>query len=193
VSPLGDLSKTRASRVIGIDASTKSLAFCVFYNRRPVKWGKINFEGSDVYERIRDAHPKVRALADEFDADFVCLEGAILANNKNVKVTIDLSLMYGAILSVLLEGRAKVVQVTPTVWQNFIGNKVFSQVETAKMKADFPDKSASWYTNKKREIRKQRTMDFFNAKWPHMNLTDNDVGDAAGIAYHSYYELTRRK
>jgi Holliday junction resolvasome RuvABC endonuclease subunit len=190
---LGDLSKTRASRVIGIDASTKSLAFCVFYNRRPVKWGKINFEGSDVYERIRDAHPKVRALADEFDADFVCLEGAILANNKNVKVTIDLSLMYGAILSVLLEGRAKVVQVTPTVWQNFIGNKVFSQVETAKMKADFPGKSASWYTNKKREIRKQRTMDFFNAKWPHMNLTDNDVGDAAGIAYHSYYELTRRK
>jgi hypothetical protein len=146
-----------------------------------------------VYERIRDAHPKVRALADEFDADFVCLEGAILANNKNVKVTIDLSLMYGAILSVLLEGRAKVVQVTPTVWQNFIGNKVFSQVETAKMKADFPGKSASWYTNKKREIRKQRTMDFFNAKWPHMNLTDNDVGDAAGIAYHSYYELTRRK
>jgi Holliday junction resolvasome RuvABC endonuclease subunit len=190
---LGDLSKTRASRVIGIDASTKSLAFCVFYNRRPVKWGKINFEGSDVYERIRDAHPKVRALANEFDADFVCLEGAILANNRNVKVTIDLSLMYGAILSVLLEGRAKVVQVTPTVWQNFIGNKVFSAAETAKMKADFPGRSASWYTNKKREIRKQRTMDFFNAKWPHMNLTDNDVGDAAGIAYHSYYELTRRK
>jgi hypothetical protein len=36
-------------------------------------------------------------------------------------------------------------------------------------------------------------MDFFNKKWPHMNLTDNDVGDAAGIAYHSYYELTRSK
>jgi hypothetical protein len=36
-------------------------------------------------------------------------------------------------------------------------------------------------------------MDFFNKKWPHMNLTDNDVGDACGIAYHSYYDLTRRK
>lgn len=187
------LQKTKASKIIGIDASTKSLAFCVFYNRKPVKWGKILFEGSDVYERIKDAHPKVAALAAEFDADFVCLEGAILANNKNVKVTIDLSLMYGSILSVLLAGRAKVVQVTPMVWQNFIGNKAFTPVETANMKKDFPGKSTSWYSNKKREIRKQRTMDFFNAKWPHMNLTDNDVGDAAGIAYHSYYDLTRRK
>jgi Holliday junction resolvasome RuvABC endonuclease subunit len=190
---LEGLAKHKASKVIGIDASTKSLAFCVFYNRRPIKWGKINFEGATVYERIADAHPKVRALADEFDADFVCLEGAILANNRNVQVTIDLSLMYGAILSILLRGRAKVVQVKPLEWQNFIGNKTLSAVEKAKLKKDFPDKSASWYSNKSREIRKQRTMDFINNKWPHMNITDNDVGDACGIAYHSYYELTRRK
>lgn len=190
---LTDLSKTRASKVIGIDASTKSLAFCVFYNRRPTKWGHIYFEGADVYERIADASPKVAALAHEFDADFVCLEGAILANNRNVKVTIDLSLMYGAILAQLLKGRAKVVQVTPMVWQNFIGNKAFSKAEKEKLRQDFPGYSAGWYSNKTREIRKQRTMDFFNKKWPHMNLTDNDVGDAAGIAYHSYYDLTRRK
>lgn len=188
-----DLQKTKASKIIGIDASTKSLAFCVFYNRRPVKWGKINFEGSDVYERIKDASPKVYALAHEFDADFVCLEGAILANNKNVKVTIDLSLMYGAILAVLLKGRAKVVQVKPLEWQRFVGNPPLTAIEKNKLKIDFPGKSTSWYSAKSREIRKQRTMDFFNRKWPHMNLTDNDVGDAAGIAYHSYYELTRRK
>lgn len=188
-----DLQKTKASKIIGIDASTKSLAFCVFYNRRPIKWGKINFEGSDVYERIKDASPKIYALADEFDADFVCLEGAILANNRNVSVTIQLSLMYGAILAVLLKGRAKVVQVKPLEWQNFIGNKSFSMAEKNQLKKDFPGRSASWYSSKVREIRKQRTMDFFNKKWPHMRLTDNDVGDAAGIAYHSYYELTRRK
>lgn len=188
-----DLQKTKASKIIGIDASTKSLAFCVFYNRRPIKWGKINFEGSDVYERIKDASPKIYALADEFDADFVCLEGAILANNRNVSVTIQLSLMYGAILAVLLKGRAKVVQVKPLEWQNFIGNKSFSMAEKNQLKKDFPGRSTSWYSSKVREIRKQRTMDFFNKKWPHMRLTDNDVGDAAGIAYHSYYELTRRK
>lgn len=188
-----ELQKTKASKIIGIDASTKSLAFCVFWNRKPIKWGKINFEGADVYERIKDAHPKVRALADEFDADFVCMEGAILANNKNVKVTIDLSLMYGAILSVLLAGRARVVQVTPLVWQNFIGNPPLTRLEKAKLKTDFPGKSTTWYGNKSREIRKQRTMDFINGKWPHMNITDNDVGDACGIAYYSYYDLTRRK
>jgi hypothetical protein len=98
-----------------------------------VKWGKINFEGADVYERIKDAHPKVRALADEFDADFVCLEGAILANNKNVKVTIDLSLMYGAILSVLLAGRAKVVQVTPMDLAELHWEQGVQPVETRKL------------------------------------------------------------
>jgi hypothetical protein len=190
---LTDLSKTKASKVIGIDASTKSLAFCVYYNRHPVKWGKINFEGATVYERIKDASPKLYALIDQFDADFVCMEGAILANNKNVRVTIDLSLMYGAILAVLLKGRAKVVQVKPLEWQHFIGNPPLTREEKLKLKKDFPDRSVSWYGNKSREIRKQRTMDFFNKKWPHMNITDNDVGDACGIAYHSYYELTRRK
>lgn len=188
-----NLQKTKASKIIGIDCSTYSLAFCVFYNRKPIKWGKINFVGSDVYERIADASPKIQALAQEFDADFVCMEGAILANNKNVKVTIQLSLMYGAVLAQLLKGRAKVVQVTPLEWQRFIGNPPLTREEKAQMKKDFPAKSTSWYSNKSRETRKQRTMDFINHKWPHMNITDNDVGDACGIAYHSYYELTRRK
>lgn len=190
---LATLNKTKASRVMGIDASTHSLAFCVFYNRKPVRWGKINFAGSDVFERIRDASGKVRALAEEFDVDYIAMEGAILANNRNVDVTIKLSLMYGAILAELLRGRAKVVQVKPTEWQNYIGNKVFSKLEKEQLKKDFPGYSASWYTTKTREIRKQRTMDYFNKKWPLMKLTDNDVGDSAGIAYFAYYKLTARK
>lgn len=188
-----DLQKTKASRVLGIDCSTHSLAFCLFYNRRPVKWGKINFEGSDLFARIVDADSKVRALIDEFAADFIAFEGAILANNKNVKVTISLSLMYGAVLSVLLRNNKKIVQPTPLQWQNFIDNPPLSRAEKAQIKIDWPGKSTSWYSNKSREIRKQRTMDYFNKKWPHMNLTDNDVGDAAGIGYYAYYELTRRK
>lgn len=178
---------------MGIDCSTKSLAFCIFYNKKPVKWGKVLFEGATVFDRIKDASQKVQALLYQFDVDFIAMEGAILANNKNVRVTIDLSLVYGAVLAQLLHGRAKVIHVSPLEWQRAIGNQPFSRAETALLKKEFPDKSASWYTSKKRSIRKQRTMDFINSKWPSMAIDDDDVGDACAIAYYAYNSLTRRK
>ncbi len=39
---LADLVKTKANRVLGIDASTNSIAFCLMENDLPLKWGKIN-------------------------------------------------------------------------------------------------------------------------------------------------------
>lgn len=178
---------------MGIDCSTKSLAFCIFYNKKPVTWGKILFDGATVFDRLKDASQKTKALMEHFDVQFIAMEGAILANTKNVKTTIDLSLVYGAVLAQLLFTDAKVIHVSPLEWQRAIGNPPFKPADTAKMKADFPGKSASWYTSKKRSLRKQRTMDFINGKWPVMNITDDDVGDACAIAYYAYNNLTRRK
>lgn len=189
---LTDLQKSKGSRVMGIDASTHSLAFCIFWNRRPVKWGKIKFNGADIFERIADAKNKVRSLPDLFYVDFIAMEGAILANNRNVDVTIKLSLMYGAILSELLGRGAKVVQIKPTEWQNYIGNRPFSPKDKLALKAERPGMSASWYTTEARRIRKQRTMDYFNEKWPKLALEDDDVGDSVGLAYYGYYSLTKR-
>jgi len=188
-----DLVKTKAGRVMGIDCSTKSLAFCVFYNRKPITWGKILFEGATVFDRLKDASQKVQALRSQFDVDFIAMEGAILANNKNVRVTIDLSLVYGAVLAQLLVGKAKVIHVSPLEWQRAIGNSPFSKAEKDALKVDYPGKSTSWYTGQVRKVRKQRTMDFINGKWPDMDITDDDVGDACGIAYYAYNSLTRRK
>ena len=190
---LARLNKTRASRILGIDCSTHSFAFTIFWNRKPVKWGKINFEGADVFERLHDAGDKIAAVKDEFDVDYIVMESAIMAKVQNPDVTIKLAYVYGAVLSELLRKGVKVVTVKPTEWQNYIGNKNFTKVEKEKLRVDFPGKSAAWYSNKAREIRKQRTMDFFNKKWPHMKLTDNDVGDSAGIAYFGYYALTDRR
>ena len=188
------LSKTKASTVMGIDCSTHSLAFGIYYNRKPIKWGKINFQGADVFERIHDAGLKARAFAEleGLDVDYIAMESAIMAKVQNPDVTIKLAYVYGAVLSELMRKHTKVVTVKPSEWQNFIGNKNFTKVEKEKLREDFPSMSASWYNAKTREIRKQRTMDFFNKKWPAMSLTDNDVGDACGIAYHAYYKLTSR-
>ena len=62
---LADLVKIKANRVLGIDASTASVAFCLMENDIPIKWGKIELKGNDIYEKIYDAKIKVRAMLDE--------------------------------------------------------------------------------------------------------------------------------
>ena len=47
---LASLVKTKANRVLGIDASTNSIAFCLMEDDVPLKWGKINLFGEDIYE-----------------------------------------------------------------------------------------------------------------------------------------------
>ena len=192
MSKLGDLTKTKASKVMGIDCSTHSLACCVFYNRRPVKWGKIVFNGSNIWERLADASNKLRAVAGDFDVDYIVFESAILAKVKNADTTIKLSMVYGACIAELMRTGTQVVTVRPLEWQSYIGNPNFTKTQKDALKLEVPGKSASWYSGEIRSRRKQRTMDYFNAKWPHLNLTDNDVGDSFGLAHFGYYKLTKR-
>lgn len=183
------LAKTQASRVMGIDASTNSIAFTIFYNRRPERWGKINLTGSDIYQKAGDANSKIQALVEQYPVDYIAIEGAAFINSP--KVAIQLAYVYGSIIGRLVAQGVKVITVPAMTWQAHIGNPPLKKEEKAKIQEEFPGKSASWYQNKGREIRKQRTMSYFNKKWA-MNLTDNDVGDSSGIAYYAYYQLTKR-
>ncbi len=67
---LAELVKTKASRVLGIDASTNSFAFCLMENDKPLKWGKIEFAGADIYEKIYDAKLKMHAMLDELKSHY---------------------------------------------------------------------------------------------------------------------------
>jgi Holliday junction resolvasome RuvABC endonuclease subunit len=189
---LAVLKRTKASKVMGIDCSTHALAFTIFYNRRPIHWGKICFEGADVFERLADAADKLRAVKDEFDVDYIAFEGAIMAKVNNPDVTIKLAMVYGACIAELMRKNVRVVTVKPLEWQSFIGNKNWTKVQKEALKAEIPGKSASWYSTEIRSRRKQFTMDYFNKKWPQMKLEDNDVGDSCGIAYFAYHTLTAR-
>ena len=59
---LADLVKVKANRVLGIDASTASVAFCLMENDIPIKWGKIDLKGNDIYEKIYDAKRKMSLM-----------------------------------------------------------------------------------------------------------------------------------
>lgn len=186
---LADLIKTKANRVLGIDASTNSIAFCLMENDTPIKWGKIELSGSNIYEKIYDAKKKMSLMLDELKSDYIVVEGAVLVRSPDA--VIKLSYVYGVVIAELMSSGASVITISPTSWQAYIGNKNPTKMEKDKIRLENPGYADSWYKNKIREMRKQRTADYFNKKYG-LAIDDFDVADSFGIAHYANKVLTER-
>ena len=186
---LAELIKTKANRVLGIDASTNSVAFCLMENNKPIKWGKIEFAGADIYEKIYDAKVKMHAMLNELKSDYIAVEGAVLVRSPDA--VIKLSYVYGVVISELMSTGARVITISPTAWQAYIGNKNPTKAEKEAIRKQFPGYADSWYKTKIRNGRKQKTVDWVKDKF-NIELTDFDVADSFGIAYYSNTVLTER-
>ena len=186
---LASLKKTQANRVLGIDASTNSIAFCLMENDVPLKWGKINIIGNDIYEKIYDAKIKMSVMLDELKSDYIVVEGAILVRSPDA--VIKLSYVYGVVIAELMSTGAKVITISPTAWQAYIGNKNPTKDEKEAIRLKSPGYADSWYKTQIRNMRKQRTVDYFNKKY-RLSLDDFDVADSFGIAHYANKVLTER-
>ena len=186
---LASLKKTQANRVLGIDASTNSVAFCLMENDKPLKWGKINIVGNDIYEKIYDAKVKMSVMLNELKSDYIVVEGAILVRSPDA--VIKLSYVYGVVIAELMSTGAKVITISPTAWQSYIGNKNPTKDEKAAIRLKHPGYADSWYKTQIRNMRKQRTVDYFNNKYS-LSLDDFDVADSFGIAHYANKVLTER-
>lgn len=186
---LASLKKTQANRVLGIDASTNSIAFCLMENDVPLKWGKINLSGNDIYEKIYDAKLKMSVMLDELKSEYIVVEGAILVRSPDA--VIKLSYVYGVVIAELMSTGAKVITISPTAWQAYIGNKNPTKDEKAAVRLKNPGYAESWYKTQLRNMRKQRTVDYFNSKYK-LSLEDFDVADSFGIAHYANKVLTER-
>ena len=186
---LAKLAKTKANRVLGIDASTSSVAFCLIENNKPVKWGKINIVGNDIYEKIYDAKVKTALMLDELKSDYIAVEGAILV--RSADAVIKLSYVYGVVIAELMSTGASVITISPSAWQAHIGNTNPTKDEKEAIRVLNPGYADSWYKNKLRNMRKQRTADYFNKKYG-LSVVDFDVADSFGIAYYANEVLTKR-
>jgi Holliday junction resolvasome RuvABC endonuclease subunit len=175
--------------VLGIDASTNSIAFCLMENDVPLKWGKINLSGNDIYEKIYDAKVKMSVMLDELQADYIAVEGAVLV--RSADAVIKLSYVYGVVIAELMSTGAKVITIAPTSWQAYIGNNNPTKQEKTAIRLANPGYADSWYKNQLRNMRKQRTADYFNRKYK-LSLSDFDVADSFGIAHYANKELTKR-
>jgi Holliday junction resolvasome RuvABC endonuclease subunit len=168
-----------ASKILGIDASTNSIAFCLMHENKPVQWGEVNFSGSTVYERILDAKRKVHAIRERLDYDIICIEAAVSV--KSVATGLKMAYMFGTIMGELMYDDTDVIEVHPLKWQGYISNPNFTKAEKEAVKKNFPGKSDSWYKSKVRELRKQRTIEF--VKTLGINTDNDNVADAIGIAW----------
>jgi Holliday junction resolvasome RuvABC endonuclease subunit len=186
---LADLVKTKAHRVLGIDASTNSIAFCLMENDKPLKWGKIDLVGMDIYEKIYDAKKKMALMLDELKSDYIVVEGAILVRSPDA--VIKLSYVYGVVIAELMSTGAKVITISPSSWQAYIKNSNPTKAEKEAIRLKHPGYADSWYKNQIRNMRKQRTVDYFNNKYG-LSLTDFDVADSFGIAHYANKVLTER-
>lgn len=182
---LRKLIKQNASTVLGVDSSTGSFAFCLL-DDKPIKWGKINFNGNNIYEKVIDCRDKMQFIKQEVKPDYICIESAIMVRSQ--AVAINMAMIVGVLISELAIDSNKIITVPPSSWQNFIGNKNLSKEEKQLMKKENPGKTETWYRNNARNIRKQRTLDYFNNMFG-LSLDDNDVGDAFGIAYFAQKNL----
>lgn len=186
---LAELVKTKAHRVLGIDASTNSVAFCLMENDIPIKWGKVDLSGSDIYEKTYDAKRKMNMMLDELKADYIVVEGAVLVRSPDA--VIKLSYVYGVVIAELMSTGAKVITISPTAWQAYIGNKNPTKAEKEAIRIKSPGYADSWYKNQLRNMRKQRTVDYFNNKYG-LSIEDFDVADSFGIAHYANKVLTER-
>lgn len=188
-SKLAALHKKRGNRVLGVDASTNSIAFCLFDGEKPVYYGEVQFSGSDVYERVLDAKRKVGALRKTIlhDIDYVAIEAAVVV--KSVHVGIKMAYVFGAIMGEILNDHIEVIEIHPITWQSYIGNKNFTKAEKQAVKEQFPNKSETWYRSKIRDIRKHKTLQYMSEKGI---ITDSDnVADAAGLAWYAVKNISR--
>jgi Holliday junction resolvasome RuvABC endonuclease subunit len=177
--------KRTSHKVLGVDASTNTIAFCLMDGDKPVQWGEINFTGSNIYDRILDAKRKVHAYVAELDYDFIALEAAVMV--RSAQTGLKMAYVFGAILGELVYDGVTVKEVHPITWQSYIGNKNFTTIEKKAIRDEFPGKSDNWYKGKIRERRKERTINFVRNLG--INTTNDNVADAAGIAYYAVKEL----
>lgn len=176
------LRKVKAKKVLGIDASTASVAFCLIEDGKITKIGKMPIEGMTIYDKVKDAGTKAKALKKITNAEYIAIEQAIMVRSADAGLKI--AMIVGALLTNLLDKETEVVTITPIQWQSFIGNKNFTKADKEAVKRQHPGKGDAFIKSEIRKIRKQKTMDFF--KKFGISVDDNDIGDACGIAYYVY-------
>jgi Holliday junction resolvasome RuvABC endonuclease subunit len=176
---LTEFAKPRAASVMGIDASTHSIAFAVIKNGQLTKVGEIQLQGDNFYDRLIDCRRKSDAILGNISVDYVGIEKAIRV--KSTDVALKLGMIVGIVISSLGADSVHVEEIAPISWQAYIGNPNIAGKKKKEIATQFPDRSTSWLNNHIRGIRKQRTIDWVKTRY-NKDVASDNVADSIGIA-----------
>lgn len=174
-----DFAKPKASSVIGIDASTHSLAFAVIDNGVLIKHGEITLSGQSFYDRLIDCRRKSDQILHPIDVDYIAIEKAIMV--RSTDTALKLGMIVGIVISSLASVSTEVEEVAPISWQSYIGNPSIAGGKKKAIISQYPDKSSSWINNHIREMRKQKTIAWAEKRY-NKKINSDNVADAIGIA-----------
>jgi len=168
--------------ICAIDASTNTVAFAFYIDKKLFQHGKINFQGENIYQKTINATTKVKSFFEHYKyIEAVVIEHTVFMNSP--KTAADLAMVQGAIIGGIgLSGIKTIGRVSPITWQSFLGNKKLTKEEQLKIRSLNPNKTPSWYKSYERDFRKKRTIKLLEIIYD-KQILDYDVADAAGIGH----------
>lgn len=180
------------TKYMGIDASSKSIAWGIIENDILIEYGEFFFRASDFDLRLYQARTIMESelMMNIFNrADYIIFEKAIIGPNK--EVALKLAQMFGVLKSVLKDSSARLVEAPPMSWQEKIGNPVFR----GRSRLDFLKLHPEWKTRSQmnsgiREHRKKVTQKIVYERFGEMIASDN-VTDGIGLAIFGQLVLNR--
>jgi len=117
---------------VAVDSSTTSIAFAYVHNNKITRYGKMEFKGNGIYQRINDISRKTEALFRTLPVDTLVIEASFYSNNP--KTSTNLALAQGAILGAAsIMGVKNIGSCVPIQWQSGIGIKAFTKEQKAKL------------------------------------------------------------
>lgn len=170
--------------ILGIDASTHTLAWCYMVDGVPIEWGELDYSASsNQFVRLGSVQQRAGIIVDRYpDLDLVVIEAPVKV--RNIRVAISLAYSYGIVASKFAANGIEVRDVSPITWQRYIGNPPFSAVEKKNLRSDYPNHTKSWYYNEIRKRRKQKTIDWVRSTYG-ITVESDNVSDSIGIACYA--------
>lgn len=182
-------------KIIGIDASSKSLAFGMIDDQNNlIKYGEIFMTAADFDLRLYQIRLilETEFMRDLFnDCDYIIFERAIIGPNK--EVALKLAQMFGAMKSVLLGSKARLIEAPPMAWQEAIGNPVLRGKARQQLLLLHPEwKNRSQINKGIRDYRKSLTQSIVLETYGEEIDSDN-ITDAISLASFGRMIMEKRR
>ena len=181
------VSSIKSTRLLAIDPSSHSLAWCVIdldsNSLQVVATGKINFrESKEVHNKFRAIRKGIKDIWEKYQFQDGTIEQSVYIQNFQSSRII--SYIIGYSWGVLDEYCYTVCDINPLIWKNRIGYKNVSKDDKKAIEADFGSKGIQKRLTQERKDRVKRIIE----KQIDFSTEDEDINDALGIALWYYID-----